>query len=71
MSATGFVRADGFVGHVADAAFDAVVDANLTDRTEGFVVKRRHAQRGTQLFVEFAQIFEMRRERGVALSRRQ
>src|ERR1700756_4605422 len=41
------VRPDGFVGHVARAAFDAVVNAHLAHRTERFVIKRRHPQSGT------------------------
>jgi hypothetical protein len=58
------VRADGFVGDVADAAFDAVVDADLADRAESLVVKSGDAERGKQFFVELAKIFEMRCERG-------
>jgi hypothetical protein len=64
VAGAGLVRADGFVGDVADAAFDAVVDANLADRTESFVVESGDAERGKQFFVELAQTFEMRCERG-------
>ena len=64
MASAGFVRADGFVGHVANAAFDAVVDADLANRTEGFVVKSGDAERGKKFFVELAEIFEMRCKRG-------
>jgi hypothetical protein len=60
VAGAGFVRADGFVGHVADAAFDAVVDADLADRAESFVVKSGNAERGKQFFVELTKIFEMR-----------
>ncbi len=64
MSAAWLVRADGFVGDVADTAFYAVVDADLTNRTEGFVVKSGDAERSEEFFVELAQIFEVRCERG-------
>ena len=64
MAAAWLVGADGFVGHVAYAAFDAVVDADLADRAEGFVVKSGDAERGKKFFVELAQIFEVRSERG-------
>lgn len=52
--------ADGFVGDVADAAFDAVVDANLAYGAESFVVESGNAERGKQFFVELPQIFEVR-----------
>jgi hypothetical protein len=64
VAAAWLVGADSFVGHVAYAAFDAVVDADLADRAEGFVVKSGDAERGAQFFIEPAQIFEMRCERG-------
>jgi len=53
------LRADGFVGHVADAAFDAVVNAVVAGRAESFVVIGRYAKRRAQLFVEASQIAEL------------
>jgi hypothetical protein len=64
MSGARLVCADCFVWDVADAAFDAIVDADLADRAERFVVKSRNPQCGSQLFVELSKILEMRRERG-------
>ena len=55
-----FVRTDGFVGYVANAAFDAIVDAVMARGAEGFVVIGRDAERGAQLFVEAAEIAELR-----------
>jgi hypothetical protein len=60
----GAVGADGFVGDVAGAAFDAIVDGDLADGAEGFVVKGGHAEGCAQLFVELAQVGEMRGEGG-------
>ena len=57
------VRAYGLVRHIARAAFYPVVHAQLADRTDRFVIESWHAQRGTQLFVKFAQAFEMARQR--------
>ena len=37
------VSADRFIGDVAGAAFHAVVNGNLADRAEGFVVIGRNA----------------------------
>ena len=53
------VRAHRFVRHIATAAFDAIVDGNLADRTDGFVVESRDAQGGAELFIEAAQILQM------------
>ena len=64
MMAAGAVGADGFVWDVASAAFDAVVDADLADGAEGFVVESWNAESGAQLFIESAQTFEMRGESG-------
>src|SRR5271170_3333017 len=64
VSAAGLMRSNGFVWHIAGAAFDAVVDADLTHRAERFVIKSGDTQRGKQFFVEPSQIFEMRCERG-------
>jgi hypothetical protein len=60
VSAVWLMRANRFVWHVADAAFDAVVDADLADGAEGFVIESGDTQRGSQFFVELAQIFEVR-----------
>src|SRR6266436_9277465 len=46
------VRPNGLVGHVARAAFDAVVNAHLAHRTKRFVIKCRHSQSGAQLLIE-------------------
>src|ERR1035438_1713200 len=64
MIAAGAVGADGFVWDVAVAAFDAIIHADLTYGTEGFVVKRGNAECGAQFFIEFAQAFKVRSERG-------
>ncbi len=64
MLATGAVSTDGFVGDVARPALDAIVDGDLADGAEGFVVEGRNAEGGAQLFVELAQIGEVRGERG-------
>src|ERR1700676_818083 len=58
------VRADGFVGDVAGAAFDAIVDGDLANGAESFVVEGRHAECRAQLFVELAQVGEVRGEGG-------
>src|ERR1700687_341254 len=62
VAAEGLACADGFVRHVAFAALDAVVNADLADGTERFVVKGRNAQSRAQFFVELPQVLEMRRE---------
>src|SRR6516225_11700049 len=49
----------GFVGHIAFASPDTIINAQLTDRTEGLVVECWHAERGAQLFVELTQIQEL------------
>lgn len=59
MPAAGFMRADCFIWHIADTAFDAVVDADLAHGTERFVVESWDTQRGPQFFVEPSQAFEM------------
>lgn len=56
--------ADGFIRDVARAALDTIVDGNLADGAEGFVVKSRNAESGTKFFIELAQIFQMRGEGG-------
>ena len=53
------MRSDGFVGNVADAAFDAIINAVMACRAEGFVVIRGHAERSAQLLVEAAQVTEL------------
>src|ERR1700687_458771 len=47
-------HADGAIGVVARAPFDAVVDGNLGRRSQRFVVVRRHAERGSHFFIEAA-----------------
>ena len=64
MTAAGAVRADGLVGDVAGAAFDAIIDGEMADRTERFVVKGGNAESGAELLVESAQVLEMRGEGG-------
>ena len=63
MPASWLMRANCFVWHIADTAFDAIVDADLAHGAEGFVVKSWDAQRGPQFFVEPSQTFKMRRQR--------
>jgi len=53
------VDADGLVGDVAATAFDAIVDADLADGAESFVVERWYAEGGPQFFVKLAQIFQV------------
>src|SRR5207302_5411620 len=59
---------NGFVGHRAFAALNPVVNAELADGTECFVVKSRNAQCRAQFFVELPQVLEMRGERRQFLS---
>jgi len=53
------MSADGFVGYIAGAALDAVVDGNLADRPERFVVEGRNTKRGAQFFIELAEILQV------------
>jgi len=55
----GAVSAYRVVGDVAGAAFYAVVDTELADRTQGFVVKGGDAEGGAEFFVKLAQIGEV------------
>src|SRR5438067_5372576 len=64
MPSVSTMRANRFVRHVALAAAYAIVNAHLAHRTERFVVKSRHAQRRAQLFVELAQVLQVRGQRG-------
>src|SRR6267154_1565836 len=57
------MSADSFVRHVALASLDAVVDADLADGTERFVVKSWNTQRGAQLLVELSKVLQMHCER--------
>src|SRR5580692_1367662 len=59
-----FVRSNRLVWHIADAAFNAVVDADLAHGAERFVVESGDTQRGSQFLVELSQIFEVCRQRG-------
>src|SRR5258707_3305035 len=60
VAGSGAVRADSFVRNVTNTAFNAVVHGNLADRAESFVVKSWHVEGGTQLFIELAQILQVR-----------
>ena len=62
VAAGGGVGADSIIGDVAFAAFDTVVDADLADGAEGFVVESRDAESSEEIFVELAQIGEVQRE---------
>jgi len=62
MPAAWLMRANGFVWHIADTPFDAIVDADLADGPERFVIKSWDAQGGPHFFVEPSQIFKMRRQ---------
>ena len=62
------VGADGGVGDVAFAAFDAVVDADLADGAEGFVVEGGDAEGGAEFFVELPEIVKVRGEGGEFLA---
>lgn len=64
MARAGTVCTDRLVGDITGAAFYAVVDRNLADRADGFVVESRNAECGAELFVELAQILQVRCERG-------
>ncbi len=64
MGCGGAVGAYRFVRDVAGTAFHAVVDAELADGAEGFVVKGGDTESGAEFFVELAQIGEKWRERG-------
>src|SRR5258705_5033194 len=54
------VHADGLVRNIALAAFHTIVDADLADRTQGFVVKRGYSESSPQLFVKLPQVFKVR-----------
>src|SRR5258706_16267110 len=58
------VHADGLVRNIALAAFHTIVDADLADRTQGFVVKRGYSESSPQLFVKLPQVFKVRCQRG-------
>src|SRR4030088_1135906 len=64
MGVGGAVYADGFVRHIALAALDAVVNADLAHGTERLVIKSGNAERRAELFVELAQILKVRSQRG-------
>jgi hypothetical protein len=63
VAAAGAMGTDGFVGDVAFAAFDAVVDAEQAYGAKSFVVERGNAEGGAQFFVEFPQTFQVRGQR--------
>src|SRR5438094_333438 len=57
------MRTNRFVRYVALPSPHAVVNTHLAYRTERFVVKSRHTERRTQLFVELPKVLQMRRQR--------
>ena len=59
VAGTGTMSADGFVGNVARAALHAIVDRDLADGTERFVVKGWNTKGGAQFFVELAEILQV------------
>jgi hypothetical protein len=59
VAGTGTMSADGFVGNVARAALHAIVDRDLADGTERFIVKGRNTKGGAQFFVELAEILQV------------
>src|SRR5256885_1021742 len=63
MPGSGAACADGFVWNISDPALHPIVDGDLADRAESFVVKGRHAEGRAQLFVEPAKILQMKCER--------
>ena len=60
----GFVSPNGLVRNITRAAFYAVVHADVADRTDGFIIESWYTQCGAQLFVKFAQTFEVTRQSG-------
>src|SRR5882762_5213156 len=47
---------NGLIRHIARPTLDAVVHADLADRAQRLIVKRRHAKGSPQLFIELPQI---------------
>jgi len=58
------MSAYSFVGNVARTALDAIVDGDLADGAERFVVKGRNTKSGAQFFIELAEILQVRGESG-------
>ena len=58
------MSADGFVGNVTRAALDAIVDGDLADGTERFVVEGRNTKGGAQFFIELTEILQVRSKSG-------
>lgn len=56
--------ADGVIRNVAGAALNAVVDGEMADGAESFIIKRRNAESGAEFFVEFAKTLKMGGQRG-------
>ena len=53
------VRSDRLVRNVASPAFDAVVNGNLADRPESFVIKSWYVKGGAQLLIKLAKILQV------------
>src|SRR4029077_16776684 len=56
--------ADRFVGDIAGAALDAVIDGDERSGAEGFVVIGGSAERSSQFFVELAHVNQLLGVRG-------
>src|ERR1700693_6103849 len=59
----GTVGANGLIGHIAGPPLHAVVDRDLADRAECFVVKGWNPKRGAKLFVKSTEILQVRSQR--------
>ena len=62
------VCANGFVGIIADAASQPIVDGIMRNGAEGLIVISGHIECVAQLFVEFAKVSEFADERGKLLA---
>ena len=58
------MSADGAVGNVAGAAFNAVIDGEMADGAEGFIIKSGNAESSAEFFIELAKILKMGCQRG-------
>src|SRR5579862_1201681 len=63
MAGAGAVGAYGLVGNVAGAAFEPIVNGDLANGAEGFVIESRDAESGAQFLVEAAEILQVRGQR--------
>ena len=57
------MRSHRLVRHIARPALHTVVDAELAHRAQRLIIKSRHAERRSQLLIEFAQILQVLRQR--------